>query len=439
MEQKFQPVAETPRTEAVKNEPHRVKRFLKMLGPGLITGASDDDPSGIGTYSQAGAQLGFACLWTALFTFPLMTAVQYMCAKIGIVSGHGLAGVIRQTFPRPVLYASVTILVLANVLNAAADLGAMADSIHILVPQIPAHASILWLGLIMLGVLVFGSYKHIAGTFKWLTLTLFAYIIASFLMHPHWPSVLKHTFVPSLSVNKSFLAVLVGIFGTTISPYLFFWQTSNEVEEEREAGRSIWRRMGATEDDLKYAAVDVSVGMFVSNLVMYFIILGTASALWMTGQRHIATANDAALALRPLAGQFAAVLFAAGIIGTGFLAVPVLIGSCAFALSETFGWRRGLNTPWFRAREFYAVITVSFVIAMGLNYFHFNAMDALFWAAILNGVLAPPLLVVVMLISNNRSVLGDKVNSLPLNVVGWTVTALMSLAAAGLIASTFWK
>ncbi|HEY9792889.1 MAG TPA: divalent metal cation transporter [Candidatus Obscuribacterales bacterium] len=420
----------------MKREKNPLKRFFKLLGPGLITGASDDDPSGIGTYSQAGAQFGFSMLWMAWVTYPLMATVQYICAKIGLVTGVGLSGVLRKHYPRPVLWVCVALLAIANTINVGADLGAMAASVHLLVPSIPAMAVLFPIAAVFVLVLVFGSYQNIVRIFKWLTLSLFAYVLAAFFTHPNWSMVLHHTFIPDIRFNKDYLAMYVGLLGTTISPYLFFWQTSAEVEEERAAGYKYWQRLGASDDDLKYAAADVNTGMFFSNLVMYFIILTTGATLFTAGQHQIASADQAAMALKPLAGPFAEVLFAIGIIGTGFLAVPVLVGSCAYALSTVFGWRRGLYEKWYRAKQFYGVIVVAFFIGMGLNFFHVNAMAALFWTAVINGVLAPPLLVMIMLISNNRKIMGNRVNSTLVNVLGWITTVAMTVAAVGLIVTS---
>jgi NRAMP (natural resistance-associated macrophage protein)-like metal ion transporter len=330
-----------------------VRRFLKVLGPGLITGASDDDPSGIGTYAIAGAAFGFSTLWMALVTLPMMSSVQFMCAKIGMVSGRGLAGVLKVHYPRKLVYASVFGLVIANSINAGADIGAIAAGINLLVP-IPIWSLILPIALAVIALQIWGSYRFIANVFKWLTLALLAYVVSAFFSKPDLVQVIRGTFVPRFPWNRAFLALSVGILGTTISPYMFFWQSNQEVEEEIAAGRkSLSQRKGATDAELKYAAVDVNLGMLVSNLVMYFIILSTAATLFEAGKTEIQGAAEAAQALRPLAGRAAEALLAMGLIGTGFLAVPVLTGSSAYAVAEAFGWRHGFDKHPEHAKEFW--------------------------------------------------------------------------------------
>jgi NRAMP (natural resistance-associated macrophage protein)-like metal ion transporter len=321
--------------------------MLKILGPGFITGASDDDPSGIGTYSVAGASFGFTTLWMALFTFPLMASVQFICAKIGLVSGEGLASLLRKHYSRWLLYPAVLALVIANTINAGADIGAIAAAFNLLIP-IPAYWFVVPIVALILGLQIFGSYRLIANIFKWLTLALFAYIGAALLSKPNWSEVLHATFVPSVQLNAAFLATVVAILGTTISPYLFFWQADQEVEEQISMGRRrLWQRRGATNAEMRYAWWDVNIGMFFSNVVMYFIILATGATLFQSGQTTIQSATDAAQALRPLAGDAATALFALGLTGSGFLAAPILTGSAAFGVAEAFGWRRGLDEkPW---------------------------------------------------------------------------------------------
>src|SRR6202165_5726755 len=310
-----------------------LRRFLAGLGPGLITGAADDDPSGISTYSVAGAAYGYTTLWIALLTFPLVAAVQLMCARLGWVTGRGLAAAVRIYYPRWVLWASCSILVIANVINIAADLGGMAEATQL----ITGIRSLIWIpvyALFILGLLFWASYKHIARVFKWLTLVLFAYVFASFYAHVDWKHALAVTFVPHLEWSRGFLAMLVAILGTTISPYLFFWQAAEEVEEGRAKGQTLAQRQGATTGELKRARADTIAGMFFSNFIMYFIILTTAATLHAHGQTDITTAQQAAEALRPLAGKGAYLLFTLGLIGTGMLGVPVLVGSCAYAVAE---------------------------------------------------------------------------------------------------------
>jgi NRAMP (natural resistance-associated macrophage protein)-like metal ion transporter len=416
-----------------KRERNPILRFIKILGPGLITGASDDDPSGIGTYAVAGASFGYGMLWTALLSFPLMASVQFICAKVGMVSGQGLAGVLRRHYPRWLLYPAVMGLVVANTINVGADIGAIAAAINLLVP-IPIPWMIVPIALVILGLVFFGSYRLIANVFKWLTLALLAYIGSAFFARPDWGGVLHGTIVPTFSVDPKFLTTLVAILGTTISPYLFFWQSNQVVEEEIAIGRkSLWQRRGASDEELKYAAVDVNTGMFLSNVVMYFIILATAATLFTSGQTDITSAADAAEALRPLAGDAATVLLAVGLIGAGFLAVPILSGSAAYGVAEAFGWRHGLDTRPGRAKEFYGVIAVATLVGMLINFSGINTIDALVWTAVINGFVAPPLLVLIMLISNNREIMGERTNGLAINVLGWIATAIMFAAAIALV------
>ena len=418
----------SPRSEASP-----LKRFFNTLGPGLITGASDDDPSGIGTYAVAGASLGYSTLWTALLSFPMMTAVQFTCAKIGMVSGTGLAAVLRRRFPRPLVYAAVFALLAANTINAGADIGAIAAAINLLVP-IPLTLLIVPIGAVILALQIWGSYAVITRCFKWLTLGLLAYVGSALFGRPDWSEVLRGTFVPRLSFDAGYVSTLVAIFGTTISPYMFFWQPSEEVEEEIEHDRvTLEQRQGATVAELKAAGWDTRIGMFFSNVIMYFIFLATAATLFQAGQTHITSAADVAEALRPLAGDAAALLLAIGLIGSGFLAVPVLTGSSAYAVAETCGWTSGFSRKPRDARGFYGVIAAGTVFGVLFNFLGINPIDALFWTAVLNGFLAPPLLVLVMLVANDRTIMGSRTNGPWLNVVGWGTTIVMFAAAIGLV------
>jgi NRAMP (natural resistance-associated macrophage protein)-like metal ion transporter len=411
------------------------RRALKVLGPGFITGASDDDPSGIGAYAATGASFGFATLWLALFTFPLMAGIQFTCAKVGMVSGMGLSGVLRRHYPRWLLYGAVGALVIANTINAGADIGAIAAGVNLLVP-IPIAAMIVPIAALILALQLWGSYRLIAGVFKWLALALVAYIGAAFFTHPDTWAVMHGTLVPHLSGDHVFLMTLVGILGTTISPYLFFWQASQEVEEEISLGRTRLRqRQGATDAELRYAGWDVGIGMFFSNLVMYFIIFTTAATLFAAGKTDVQSAADAAKALEPIAGSAAKALLAIGLVGTGFLAVPILTGSGAYGLAEALGWEYGLDQKPNRAKPFYAVIAASTLIGMLINFVGINPITALLWTAVLNGLLTPPLLILIMLVANNRAVMGERVNGRPLNVVGWATTLVMSAAAIALLAT----
>ena len=404
-----------------------------LLGPGLITGASDDDPSGIGTYTTAGASLGFAMLWTAILTLPMMAAVQFICAKIGMVSGMGLAGALRKHYPSWLVYSAISLLLIANTITAGVDIGAIAAAINLLIP-IP---TILLVPLIAVGIValqVWGSYSFIVRTFKWLTLTLFAYIIAAFLAKPHWGEVLKATFIPTLRFDNQYMTTLLAILGTTITPYLFFWQASQEVEEELQMGRvTLAQREGASDKELKFAEIDIDVGMVFASLVFYFVILASAATLHTSGNTKIETAVEAAQALRPLSSGVASILFALGLVGSGVLAVPVLTSSSAYALCETFKWKSGLSEKLRGATRFYAIIAVSTLVGAIANVLKIPPVTALFWAAVLNGILAPPLLVVIMLVSNNPKVMGKRVNGRLTNFIGWTTTVVMGVAALGIL------
>ena len=419
----------------VDREKNPLKRLLMILGPGLITGASDDDPSGIATYIQAGASLGFVTLWTAPVTLPMMAAVQFICAKIGMVSGMGLAGVLRKHYPRWVVYGAISLLVIANTINAGTDIGAIAAAINLLLP-IPAIVLVVPIAVGIVVIQILGSYALISKIFKWLTLTLFGYIVAAFLARPHWGEVLKATVIPTIRFDHVYLMTLVAILGTTISPYLFFWQASQEVEEELKMGRqTLAEREGATDREIKFAEIDVDVGMVFASLVFYFVILASAATLHAAGKTDIQTATEAAEALRPLAGSGATILFAFGLIGCGFLAVPVLTGSSAYAIGEAFGWNCGLNEKLHTAPRFYGIIIASTLVGTLINFLKVAPVTALFWTAVINGVLAPPLLVMIMLVSNNNEVMGKRVNGRLTNFIGWSTAALMSAAALGMFAT----
>ena len=414
---------------------HGLHRFLDELGPGLITGAADDDPSGISTYSVAGASFGYATLWTALLSFPLMAAVQLMCARLGMVTGCGLASVIRTRYPRPVLWLACSLVIVANIFNIGADLGGMADAMQ-MVSGIRAYYWTPMFAALIIALLMWTSYTTMARVFKWLTLVLFAYVITAFLAHPKWAAVLQATLIPHVEWTKDYLAVLVGILGTTISPYLFFWQAAQEVEEDRERGKTtVAQRRGSTNLELRIAKKDVITGMFLSNVVMYFLILTTGATLHAHGVTQIETAKQAAEALLPLAGKGAYLLFTLGLVGTGMLAVPVLAGSSAYASAEAAKWRSAsLCARPQRARKFYAVIAIAIVVGLVLDFAGFNAVKMLFWSAILNGLLAPPLVVMVVLLTSDRKVMGSRVNSLGMRTLGWICAIVMSAAAFSLLA-----
>jgi NRAMP (natural resistance-associated macrophage protein)-like metal ion transporter len=406
----------------------RFRRFFSNLGPGLITGAADDDPSGIATYSVTGASFGYTPLWTAIFSFPLMSAVQIMCGRLGMVTGLGLAGVIRVRYPRWILWGACALLLIANIFNIAADLGGMADVTGLLtgvraIYWTPAYA------LLLVGLLFWTSYRLIARIFKWLTLALFAYVAAAFVVHPDWAAVLRATLIPRVEWSGAYWATLVGILGTTISPYLFFWQAAEEVEEEIALDKlAVHQREGTSHRALRRLRNDVLTGMFFSNLVMYFIILTAAATLHAHGKTTISTARDAAEALRPLAGNGAYWLFSVGLIGAGMLGVPVLAGSCAYAIAEAADWVGSLEVHPPLAHGFYSVIAIAMALGLGLDYAGLNAVKMLFWAAVLNGALAPPLLVLVVLLTSRADVMGEHRNGPLLRWLGWTCAGVMLMA-----------
>ena len=424
-------------TPAAAATPHarRGSPLLRVLGPGLITGAADDDPSGIATYSAAGAAFGYGMLWTAPFVLPLMAAVQLMCARIGMVAGRGLAGVLRERYPRWVVASACLLLVGANTVNIAADLGAIAAVLR-MVAGGDAH---FWLPLVaglILGVLVLGTYPLIARTLKWLTLVLFAYVAAALIARPDWSAVLAATFVPTLAWSSESLVTVVAVLGTTISPYLFFWQAAEEVEEEKERGKlTVEARRGASARAIHAANVDVWAGMAISTLIAYFIILTTGATLHPAGIRHIETAEQAAEALRPLAGSAASLLFAVGIVGAGLLGVSVLAGSAALAVAEAADWPAGMNERPRRAKRFYAVMAAVLVAGVALAWTSTHPMRMLVWAAVLNGVLAPPLLVLILVVCNDSRVMGPHRNRWPLNLLGGLTAVVMAAAVVAMFAS----
>jgi NRAMP (natural resistance-associated macrophage protein)-like metal ion transporter len=363
-----------------------------------------------------------------------MAAIQLMCARLGMVTGCGLASVIRTRYSRWVLWLACALVVVANVFNIGADLGGMAEGMQ-MVTGIHAYFWTIFLAALIMALLLWASYRTMARVFKWLTLVLFAYVITAFLVHPNWATVLRATFIPHIEWSKGYLAVLVGILGTTISPYLFFWQAAQEVEEDRDHGKTtVAQRRGSTNKELGVARKDVITGMLLSNLVMYFLILTTAATLNVHGMKDIETAKQAAEALRPLAGNGAYWLFTLGLIGTGMLAVPVLAGSCAYAIAEGASWRAAsLNLIPGLASKFYAVIAVAIVIGLALDFAGLNAVKMLFWSAILNGLLAPPLVIIVVLLTSDRKVMGNRTNTRSMQVLGWTCAIIMSAAALGLL------
>jgi NRAMP (natural resistance-associated macrophage protein)-like metal ion transporter len=411
---------------------NRLDLFFSDLGPGLITGCADDDPSGISTYSVAGAAFGYASLWTALVSLPLMISVQLMCGRLGMVTGRGLAAVIRLHYPRWVLWGSCLLLITANVINIAADLGGMGEAAE----MVTGVSKVIWtpvMTILITSFLFWSSYRRIARIFKWITLVLLAYVFTAFFAHVDWRAALSATFLPRLSFSQDSLSVLVGILGTTISPYLFFWQAAQEVEEERSQGRNLAQRKGATDAELRRQRVDVFTGMFASNFIMYFIILTTAATLHAHGTTHIDTARQAAETLRPLAGDAAYLLFTLGLIGTGMLGVPVLAGSSAYAMAEAGAWKGSLEKKPRGARKFYAVLAAAMIGGLIINFLGLDAVKMMFWAAVVNGALAPPLILLVILLTSSRRVMGSHVNSPPLRILGWCTFALMTAATLGML------
>ena len=413
--------------------------WLRLLGPGLITGASDDDPSGIGTYSQVGSQFGFGLLWTAVVTFPLMAAFQELCARIALQTGVGLGVALRRKYPTWLVGICVLALFIANTINVGADLGAVATGGQLLTRGWINHA---WLvvpaGLLILALEVFVPYAVIFKIFKWLTVALFAYVVTAFIVHPPLAQVVMATFVPHLEFNKGFITALVAVLGTTISPYLFFWQASSEVDEMRAAGQKTEAdRRGVRIQELRAAQADILVGMLFSNLVMYFIIIVSASVLHAHGKTGIQTADQAAQALAPIAGPFAFVLFALGMIGTGLLAIPILSGSAAYALKEFLGLPGTLaSRPRFRP-TFYLIIALAVLAGVGMNYLHFDPIAALFYTAVINGLVAPPLMVLIVLLGSDRKYMEERVSGRLSRTLTWLATGLMWAAAAALVITTF--
>jgi NRAMP (natural resistance-associated macrophage protein)-like metal ion transporter len=408
---------------------NKLKRFWKILGPGLITGASDDDPSGIATYSQAGAAFGLSTLWTALVAFPLMAGIQQMCAKIGLVTSQGLTGTLKTNYPKPVLYLMLLFSFPAIVLNIGADIAGMGAVGNLLFPNIHAIYFSVFFTVLLLILIVYLPYHKIVATLKYLCLVLLVYLIVPFLYKQDWLDIAKNTFIPSIQFNKEFLAVLVGILGTTISPYLFFWQASMEVEEMAHKKRHLMVNKKII-TDMKQ---DVDFGMSFSGIVMFFIILTTGTVLYKGGIHQIDTVEQAAAALKPLAGNFAYLLFAIGVIGTGLLAIPVLSGSLSYIITETFGWEKGLDKKFHEAKAFYMVMAISLILGLSLNYIGISPVKALIYTAILYGLTAPILIAIILHISNNKKVMGDFTNSKFSNILGFAALLLMTVAACALL------
>jgi NRAMP (natural resistance-associated macrophage protein)-like metal ion transporter len=411
----------------------KLGRFWKILGPGLVTGASDDDPSGIATYSQAGAAYGLSTLWTALITFPLMAAIQEMCARIGLVTSHGLAGTIKKNYSKPVLYLMLLFSFPAIVMNIGADIAGMGAVGNLLFPSIHAIFFSIVFTLLLLGLIIFLPYQKIAAVLKYLCIVLLVYFIVPFLYKQDWLAVLKATFVPTLKFDKDFISILVAILGTTISPYLFFWQATMEAEDIKQQKK----KLIVNKRILHEMKQDVDFGMLFSNTTMFFIILTTGTVLFNGGIHKIDTVEQAAQALKPLAGNFAYLLFAVGVIGTGLLAIPVLSGSLSYIFTEVFGLREGLDKKFHQAKTFYVIIAISLILGLSLNYIGLSPIKALIYSAILYGLTAPVLIAIILHISNNKKIMGKNTNGKMSNIFGFATLVLMTVAGVVLVYMQF--
>jgi NRAMP (natural resistance-associated macrophage protein)-like metal ion transporter len=407
----------------------KVLRFGKRLGPGLITGSSDDDPSGIATYSQAGAQFGLATLWTALITFPLMAAIQEMCARIGLVTSKGLTGTLKNNYPRPVLYFMLVFSFPAIIMNIGADIAGMGAVGNLLFPKIEATYFSVLFTILLLILIIYLPYQKIAAVLKYLCIALMVYLIVPFLVQQNWSAIFKATFIPTIKFNKEFVSILVAILGTTISPYLFFWQATMEVEEMRQKKNHLM----VNKSVIHSMKQDVDAGMLFSNVVMWFIILTAGTVLFKSHIHRIDTVEQAAQALQPLAGKYAYWLFSVGVIGTGLLAIPVLSGSLSYIFCETFGWKEGLDKKFHEARPFYIIIAISLIVGLSLNYIGISPVKALIYSAILYGLTAPVLIAIILHICNNKKVMGEYTNSKTANILGVITFLLMTSSAIALV------
>lgn len=428
---------ETQATETMKIK--KAREFWNGLGPGLITGAADDDPSGIATYSQTGSQFGYQLLWLSVFTFPLMALVQEMCARIGIMTGRGLAGNIRIHYPKWVLYTCAVLLFVANTINVGANIGAMAEATQLLYPNLNFIAVAFGFTLFSMFLQIFTPYEKYAKYLKFLVLVLLSYIVTAFIVKLDYAALLYHTVVPSINFSKEQIFLITGILGTTISPYLFFWQTSHEVEESILHGQTTirLRQSEVGDEEIKKMRIDVWTGMLVSNTVMYFIIATCAAVLFSNGITNINSAADAAEALKPLAGDYAFLLFAGGIIGMGLLAIPTLAGSAAYAFGESFKWRSGLSLKLERARAFYGVLIFCMLIGFSINFFGIDPIKLLIYTAVINGLVAPLILFLIVQMASNKKIMRERANSPILTVFGWFVTGVMIIAGIATIISLF--
>jgi Mn2+/Fe2+ NRAMP family transporter len=407
----------------------KIRRFFRVLGPGLVTGASDDDPSGITTYSQAGAQFGIHTLWTAVLALPLMVGIQEMCARIGIVTKQGLTCTVRNNYPRPVLYLMLLVTFPAIVLNIGADIGGMGAVAHLIFPRLPAVFFSAGFTLVLIFLIIYLPYHRIAAILKYLCLFLLLYLVVPFLSKQNWPAVLRHTFIPTVHFNKEYISILVAILGTTISPYLFFWQATMEAEDVQHQKKKQVLNKGV----MKKMGLDIDIGMLFSCVVMFFITLTAGTVLYNGGIHQIDTVEQAAQALKPIAGRLSYLLFAFGVIGTGLLAIPVLSGALSYIVSDTFGWKSSLDKKYHEAKPFYLVMVVSMITGCCINYTGISPIQALIYTAILYGITSPVMIAIILHIANNKEVMGEFTNSRRANILGFTTLIIVTVAAFALL------
>lgn len=406
----------------------KLKRLWRYLGAGLITGAADDDPAGIATYAIAGTKLGFSSLWTAFFTYPLMTAIQEMSARIGMITKMGLAGVLKKHYPFILLILVALLMVSSNIFNIGADISAMSAAANLILPFIPSKVFALFYSALVIYLMIVWNFKKLIRYFKWLSFTLLFYVIAAFFVSHNWSEVLKFIITPELTLNKETIAIIIAVFGTTISPYLFFWQTTEEAIEEKTHHHEHWHiHDEKLKDELIHMEKDVAFGMFFSNLIMFFVMI-LAATLFFGKTVNIETIDQLSKLLEPLLGKLGQFVFTLGIVGTGLMVIPILSASSAYILAETFSWSEGLGKKFHRAKEFYLVIIVSTALALLMNYFGFNPVKLLFYTALFHGIISPPLILTILSISNNKKIMGTYVNSSISNILGFGAFLIMTVA-----------